>query len=257
MRLKQEARNGKVFRAVTVATSFFPGDAEVWFKQMAWLEQLSQRPVGGLRDTPCVLVTNGVVGSMVSSARKQLKSIFGQVEVIRLNGKVNTWPAAQNLVFKTALSFVSGCDDMLWTESDVVFLKDSWLSDLLREWDSRLVFHKFMGALIETTYCNHVSGVAIYGSNWKKACPSLVEQSDLAWDVACARDILPYSKFTTTIQQVFGSVKPPEIGDIRPGACLFHQDKSGHLIDLLRAKLPPIPKPKTPAASILKWDALK
>lgn len=241
---------------MTVGISFYAGDAELFFKQLGWIEQLSQRPGGSLRDVRCVLVTNGVKRSTMSAARNGLKAVYDAVDIIPLDGTIREWPQAQNLCFSAALKRVNSTDDMLWLETDVVPLRDSWMREIREEWGNREYFHTFMGTLMEHTYCNHVSGVALYSRNWRGVCPKLADPSQLAWDVQHADKILPYAKFSNLIQQRFGAVAPVTLADLDPRAVLFHQDKSGHLIDLLRDKLPEVPKPKKSAASILKWDRL-
>jgi hypothetical protein len=138
----------------------------------------------------------------------------------------------------------------LFCEPDAIPLRPGWHDALDEEYRRERKY--YMGALVpgkEGEYPEHMTGVAIWPEN-AITCRSLMlpthatveghsGQVELAFDVAAANEIIGGGSFHATrlIQHVFRGPKfdkPEDLKRIDSKAVLFHTDKDGGLIDLLR-----------------------
>ena len=150
----------------------------------------------------------------------------------------------------------------LWLEPDCVPLKSGWLSALTEAYNSQP--KRFMGALIETDQPGvpkvHLAGCAIYPNCFyqdiekKKFCDGKTH-FDLQW----ANYVVPGAVNTELLFHRWGAPSDPptfkavkELTDgvnvgtldlIPPSAVLFHRNKDGSLIDLLRNQRAPFHNP--------------
>lgn len=137
---------------------------------------------------------------------------------------------------------------MLWCEADTVPMRSTWVAEILEEY--RWCGRAFMGDVVQCAV-NHMTGVAVYHPDWRYLAPSLAAlpgpDMTWGWDSQCAYETLAQAYKAKTIQQIW---RPEKIDidfleeEIRDCTALFHQDKSGALIDLLAeknsVKLPPM-----------------
>lgn len=133
--------------------------------------------------------------------------------------------------------------DFMLMEPDAIPLTASWWSRIRQEWlDSKWPYighieppHPSGG------YPRHMAGCGIYHKDvWRHIDPSRL---DLAFDVALGEHVVPLAQQSVCIQQVFGSTEPPRFRSqmdldriIRQDAVLFHRNKDGSLIQLLRER---------------------
>lgn len=145
-----------------------------------------------------------------------------------------------NQMFKTGLDH---CETrypgkaMLWAEADTVPMHANWI-DRIRE-EYRACGKPFMGD-VHLCEVNHMTGNAVYHPDAKKYAPSLAllpgPELTIGWDSQCAHETFPQCHVSKTIQQIW---RPAKIDaeffekKIRPECALFHQDKTGTLIDLI------------------------
>lgn len=152
------------------------------------------------------------------------------------------WPESCNWQFKQALLHVEQHfqDDMLWIEPDAVPLIPQWLYRIEREWGRAVNFGKtFMGMYV-TKSEPHMSGVAVYGRNWRMIAPSLIEATrTIPWDIYSAPQVLPVAYLNSLIMHW----REPDVARIniqemlKNDVVLFHQDKRGILLHELDKQL--------------------
>ncbi len=184
------------------------------------------------------------------------KSIFKSVETIMpkcpaaVNG--NYHPAAA-VMFQRTAAHIDVCHkwDWLWMEPDCVPLTYGWL-DMLAEAYSKSP-KRFMGAITpvkqEGLPPTVMFATAIYPNcahdELKEFC-----HGKQAFDMAFSNHVVPRAVNTPLIQHIFGTpndpprfkdMKMPDDGpnvgtldNIRKDAVLFHRNKDGSLIELLR-----------------------
>lgn len=146
------------------------------------------------------------------------------------------WPHSPNFMFLQALEHVERHfeDDVFWLEPDAVPINPDWFSTIKEEFLGKAVpaGKSFMGDNVQKTH-QHMSGIGVYGKNWRSTAPKLAEADAVPWDVHAAEQIIPAAHFTDLIQHVPNS---PYIGSLRvlkPGAVVFHSDKQHRLMRLL------------------------
>lgn len=126
---------------------------------------------------------------------------------------------------------------MLWVEADCVPMRAGWVQEIEAEYSG--CGKPFMGDHVMKTQIPHMTGVAVYGPEWRKLAPALatsIEDPKWGWDSQAAHQTFPQSHRSKTIQQIWrprpflpttwGSVIPPQ-------TALFHQCKDGTLLDCL------------------------
>lgn len=145
-----------------------------------------------------------------------------------------------NQMFKCGLELVEEFYPgraMLWAEADTVPMHGGWFDSILREY--RSCGKPFMGDMHDCSV-PHMTGNAVYHPAWRKYAPSLAllpgPNITQGWDSQCAHETLAQAHVCKTIKQIW---RPTKIdGELmnsldRDGVALFHQDKTGKLIDLL------------------------
>lgn len=133
--------------------------------------------------------------------------------------------------------------DFMLMEPDAIPLTASWWSRIHQEWqDSQWPYIGHIEpAHPSGGYPRHMAGCGIYHKDvWRHIDPSRL---DLAFDVALGEHVVPLAQQSTCIQQVFGNTEPPRFRSqmdvdriIRKDAVLFHRNKDGSLIQLLRER---------------------
>ena len=146
------------------------------------------------------------------------------------------WPAAPNYMFRTALEEIEMkfMDDMFWLEADAVPLTLDWFDCIKEAWqEARASAKSFLGAMVPH-YVDHMSGVGVYGQEWRRLAPKLVKApNEQAWDTWAADQVMPHLQVTDLIQHIFYNPIIGSLAMISKKAKVFHQDKRGKLIALL------------------------
>jgi len=222
-----------------LAIAYCHRDIDQALKLLRWIGWLSEKSGRAER---CLLVCGRIASKLPINFQitTAAANIFGNDKLlVHIPEKEDErpWPMAANFMFQEALQFAEKLnDDMLWLEPDAIPTRPMWFSELRKEWEelARPAGKKFMGALVPNP--RHMSGVAIYGRNWREHAPKLINISNgSAWDVNSSDQVLPLAHFTDKIVHKFGRRRPftPSLEMVPPGAAIFHQDKKGLLIDLL------------------------
>lgn len=230
-----------------LAIAYCHRDIEQALKLMRWIGWLSEKDGRLMLRERCLLVCGRVASKLPQheQIKSTAKNIFGNVTVhVPEKEDERPWPRAANFMFQEALSFEEPAfercmDDMLWLEPDAIPTRTPWFSELRKEWEeiARPAGKHFMGALVPNP--RHMSGVAIYGREWRAHAPKLINISNgSAWDVNSADQVLPLAHITDKIVHKFGRRRPftPSLELIPRDACIFHQDKKGLLIDMLNVR---------------------
>lgn len=134
--------------------------------------------------------------------------------------------------------------DFLLMEPDMIPLVPNWYDWLYDEW--RACQWPYLGHIEPAHpsggYPKHMAGCGVY--NWEVFRYFPFNRLDQAWDVALGEHVVPLAQSSKCIHQVFGATQPPRFRGqadvdriIRPDAVLFHRNKDGSLIRLLRERM--------------------
>lgn len=194
------------------------------------------------------------------------KTIFTHAETMIVTAPVpkdNNYHVPAAVMFEQAMRQVDQVYkwNWLWLEPDCVPLKPGWLSLLTDAYNSQP--KRFMGALIETTQPNvpkvHLAGIAIYPNCAHADLKGFCNGTKGAFDMQMASFVVPRAVNTPLLMHVWGGVDDPPkfhavmpekpgkndgtLDVIRKDAVLFHRNKDGSLIDLLKKQMqanPPV-----------------
>lgn len=223
---------------VAIAYSHF--DIVQALRLVKWMGFLSSRQGNSLLQESVLLVPNQIAsrnkrhGQILWIARH----IFGEARchVPETEHEVG-WPGSANWMLKQVLTHVDEHfgHDVFFMEPDGVPVVPDWLDRIKGEWNVAKAMGKtFMGAKVPHNV-EHLTGIAVYGRNWRQVAPMLLDCPDIeAWDTYAAPQIMPNAHFTPLIQHVFRRHDPrwavPGLSILDKRAVIFHQDKKGELI---------------------------
>ncbi len=168
----------------------------------------------------------------------ELKQAFRQVDVYPCSDIPDpAWPRGANH------AFIRVCKDVIqndpgkpffWLEPDAIPLKSTWMNDIEAEY--LRAGKPFMGSFVryENTK-DHMSGVGIYRQIDSHA-PSYVLSHEYAFDIVISDSVLPKAHFTELIQHEWKTDPSKILEQIKPEAVIYHQDKTGVIIDHLRGR---------------------
>lgn len=173
---------------------------------------------------------------------------FDKVDEIEItNDAWRHWPESCNNVFGIACRHISelmGGEPFLWLEPDVVPLRPGWLNSIAMEYEK--CGRPFLGDFVsvhtpELDVPDHMSGVAVYPGNMTQNAGMALISHEIAWDVAAAYQIVPRMATSKLILHIWNHPPFDSFDSIqsgvyahKPECVLFHRDKTGSLIDLLR-----------------------
>lgn len=243
---------------MTIIFPFFAGDAPNLLNLLRWVQEL-----GGCTGHNAVLVADESVSAetamtAVSSCRKS----FDETELITCPA-TQGWPQGPNALWLAAARHVkeNKLGPWLFMEPDAVPLNGEWANQLalnylitVTEYHLDKIQRVFLGHLYESTDSGTpprmMSGVAVYPQNaydWKE-----VITPGEAFDVSLSRMVMQYAAHTDLIHHVWGERGLPPVfvmsktaqsprhsfglEQIKPQAVIFHRNKDGSLINLLRIK---------------------
>lgn len=213
-------------------------DEQLALKQAKWIAEL-----GGCQGHTALVVSDKRVANSAATIASDLTAAgFLTVEHVDAP-EIDGWPAGPNTLFKSVAKHIEYTtkEPWLWIEPDAVPLRASWINNIAAEYAG--CGKPFMGdyvTLNDPNFLDHMSGIAVYPGVMTRFAGNAVLALDIAWDVYAAEQILPQMHRTKLIQTIWKH--PPFVSleemkrDIRPECVLFHADKAGSLIDLMRGQ---------------------
>jgi hypothetical protein len=223
-------------------------DCDGCLRVLNWMGFLSRENGHSLKRESILLLASNAV-----EARRRHREIvqaatevFGHVYV-HVNSSLDEkgWPSSPNAMFYSALVHVEEHfkADMLWLEPDAIPLCEDWLDVINAEWATAREHGKSFCGNFVPHWVDHMTGIAVYGANWRQVAPSLAtivvngQGIHEAFDTHAAKEIVPHAYFTKRIQHIFYSPTITDLEILSPEAVIFHQDKSAKLIALLDEEL--------------------
>lgn len=242
--------SGKGAREMVTVVAYHPGDADQALRQASWIAELD----GGLekRHELILIADTRCPEAVTAQITLEYAKSFAAVELIPFVDHYRKWPNSPNEVFALAARHVASSRKQPWLflEPDAIPLKRGWLDDIAAEYQRALKGGKhFLGDLVTAgnsgvNVVTHMSGNAVWPANLYEHCGQVFLAGNLAFDVAAASEIVPQMAVSSLIlhrwkSPAFGSWEEVELRlfALKPGAVLFHSDKTGSLIPLLREKL--------------------
>jgi len=245
--------------SLLVVVSTHNGDFNLAENLIRWIGELdgaTAGPAGCKLPYPCLLI----VDQTVEQARwmalfNAAKKIFAHARVVTVQVPNTGWKP--NTMFLTAAKYVheNYALPFLWLEPDCVPLKAGWLDDINKGYKESPL--RYFGAVIEQTEQKnlpgrHLTGCSVYPNDAWEDFEKMAEVTSgrQAWDIAGAERIATAATNTGLIHHFWGQKdKPPVFVEsrepnapenhvllnfIKPDAVLFHRNKTGDLIPLLR-----------------------
>lgn len=236
-------------------------DAKQAMELLSWINTL-----GGCHNNPCLLVAaNNVPPETLLTMVALAKRSFESVRQIQPSHALpdERWPRGANWLFCTASSWI---EENLprpwwWNEPDCIPLSEGWLEFL--EVDYYRSAKPFLGTVGDEVYVGNqlgrmVNGGAIYPHDTASRFQDFDFQSAVPWDIWMSQRILGATHESPLIQHFFGQmhlaptfrplhvkgepVNVFTIEQIRPQAVVFHRNKDGTLINLLRTRPKRMPR---------------
>lgn len=259
-----------------VVIPYHSGDLDETNKLLVWISEL-----GGCPGHHCLLMADQAVPKEERLKVKQLAAnVFSTVQAVGAklpppvpegDAKLAQKHSLANKMFSTAASvvFTQFKLPFLWLESDCIPLVPGWLDKLSDEY--RDCPRPYMGAVIKTDRAinsasmpeKFMAGCGVYPQNayeeMEKFC-----RNNLAWDIAAADVVVAKAYNTPLIHHFWGRPSLPPafrpdtdlcdagknefyVRFVSKEAVLFHRNKDGSLIRLLRKQMA-TPKRKIAAA---------
>lgn len=238
---------------------------------LKWIQEL-----GSAKSNDCILITDPASLSgaddwpndpIVAEIEQLARTVFASVICIttpyrrkRLDG-TSAWPMGANWCFYSLAFYMAMTQTrpFLFLEPDCSPIKEGWLDIIEKEY---LICGKpMLGPILQTkmpdSHPSYMNGTAVYPAKgllyFDGAFIDFLNGGGHAFDVAAAARVIPEAFPTRLIQHFWGSaenvsptfVKEKKTDDpwnvftlehIYPEAVLYHRDKTGSLISLLRER---------------------
>ncbi len=237
-----------------LALGFCTKDAKTAIDWMQWVSEL-----GGCPQHECLLVADaGVQWNTCLQILTLANQTFRKASIITTDKPYDGWPLACNKMFFTAAKWAqeNKTDPWLWMEPDAIPLKRGWLDSIQTEYNRRGA--PFMGAIVDGRMfgsdVKYMNGVSVYSDDAYTLLKPF-EDSALAFDVAAAPTLLAHGVNSELFHCHWGgkerapsfvgarNISDPdhlvELRFISDKAVIFHRNKDGTLIHLLREKFFP------------------
>lgn len=219
-----------------------------------WLEWVAQ--LGGAKKHEALLVADcATQWSDCLSILDLAQAIFGRVELSATEGHTSGWPAGSNALFRHAAKEMGRKGQpFLWIEPDAIPLKPGWLDQIGEAYAT--CGKPFWGRLYKSESLNTpstmLSGIAVYPADTLKRVSNLL--NNRAWDLCISDYAVPLTADTDLIQWFWGQPKLAPtfvshkagapinaftLDHLKPEAVLFHRNKDGTLMQLLKRKMFP------------------
>lgn len=245
----------------------FAGDTFLLFNLLRWIKQLGPCP----GHSALIVADADLPWHHAKTIVDLAAESFDHTEFITNGQSVAGWIAGSNSLWVTAAKHCSigSIDGWLWLEPDAVPLCPGWLDALDK------AFGATVSDFLAGCYPGNqpgvppvmMTGIAVYPDTAIAFYRDVAE----AFDVQLSRTAIDYVQPTNLIQQFWGQPGLPPtfrdtikgaprhafgLGKLDPQAVIFHRDKSGTLIELLRAKAGiPAPPPLLVALPVCVKDA--
>lgn len=219
---------------------YHPGDADQALRMFRWIFEFEGRQMPHdlllIADSRCSPFTANAIHAAAAES-------FRSVTTLAFVDHFHKWPDAPNAVFAFAARHIMANQRVPWLflEPDCCPLKAGWLDAIEAEY--KAAGKPFLGARVEVNDVPlHMSGNGVYPVDAFTHYGLALIAGDVAWDVAAASQIVPQAHFTKLI--LHNWKHPPfsnqsEVDNLlasNPETVLFHSDKSGSLIELLRER---------------------
>lgn len=214
---------------------------------LIWLSQL-----GGCKGHEALIVADAALGyDGALEAKKLALGVFDKANLICTPKPVTGWPQGANALFYRAAQHVHQWvkQPWLWLEADAIPLKPNWL-DAIQDayWKAG---KPFFGHIYDCehppTIGKYMSAIAVYPPN-ALVQMSLSDVSSTAFDVMNSGVMTLRGSHTPLIQHFWGMPGQPPVfreqsvpnthifslESINPDALIFHRNKDGSLLRLLR-----------------------
>lgn len=235
--------------------AYHPGDQSQALRLADWMAEL-----GGCKNHELLLIRDTRVtqidGLMIRQAfEKSFRKVTTLDYLDVYTGR--SWSAggsafAANDMFATAAKHIYANQNSpwLWLEPDVVPLCPNWNDEIEKEYLKAIQNQRvFLGDLVtperhRLDVVTHMSGIGVYPPDCYKHFGLALIAGDMAWDVAASSQIVPQMMTSDLILHLWKH--PPfeswqdvqrDIFDKKPKCALFHADKAGSLIPLLRERM--------------------
>ena len=234
---------------MTVVIPFFQADAQQAHALIEFIGQL-----GGCNEHNALLVADAAVDwavcvEMLEAANR----VFRVASLVCTDAPVTGWPAGANALWLAAAKHCRTTGtDFLWLEADAIPLKRGWLVsiDKMRK-GSRYFGHIYIYREQATKI---MSGIAVYPSDAIDLLGLFIEANPgKAFDVSIADAVTPHATHTKLIHHFYGekdlaptfveakTTETPRnaftLEQLPEEAVIFHRNKDGTLLNLLRQKL--------------------
>lgn len=227
------------------------GDIHQAIALLEWILKLGQN-----KNHDCLIVADGGTPfDKTVRAREVAGAIFREVRLTTNEREVKGWPDGCYSLFRTAVEFIEKYwpQPFLILEPDAIPLRTDWLNVIALDYGlpiggaARFVGHIYEG---EGQFAGRkfMSGIAVYPADTATRLPR--RNHAVHWDVDGAEVMVSQGSHTNLIRHLFGEMNnPPTFARARvPGtnvfdlewlgdAAIFHRNKDGSLIRLLRRKL--------------------
>lgn len=229
---------------------YHQGDLQLAQNLLLWIAEL-----GGCRNHACILAAdNGVPKETRMELKQRALQSFDFVETLVLDIP-KTGHLPNHMFMLTAREIMQRYKwPWLWLEPDAVPLKPGWLDALAEEYANSP--KRFLGNLIEANQPGlphvHLTGVSIYPPDAYTLYDEFasIKSANVAWDMEAASAVVPKAANSNLMSHFWGKRDLPPtfvkektnghpinalpLSFIKPNAVLYHRNKDGTLIQLLR-----------------------
>lgn len=238
---------------MTVIFPFYDGDVSTLERLLDWIGMLD----GSHKHHAVLCADLAVTVNQALQVIEKARHLFRTARMITTEKSVSGWPQGPNSLFVRAARYVAQqhTGPWLWMETDAVPLRPRWLDYLEARYLE--VGKPILGAIIPCSDPRmpdqHISGCAIYPENfYGMAERLLLDNPQIAFDIALAPLAIPMAAHDELFHCFWGEKnRPPKFSAVRQKpdeftlehlnekAVLFHRNKDGSLIRMLRDKFFP------------------
>lgn len=242
-------------RPMICVVPFHSKDAPNARNLLRWITEL-----GGCKNRNAILVADaGCNWAMALDMQRLANQAFGNATLVCTDESyTEPWPVSANRMFYYGSQYIHEHvkQPFLWLEPDAVPLKPGWLDSIAGEYQGGFLGHIYKFDRPDSPFApiDVMSGVAVYPSDaFQQICGCIKVHPKTAWDVSAAGPMIKTGWHTEAIHNFFGGRELPPtftnaktsgcpvntlaLSEIGKGAVLFHRNKDGTLIKLLRDRL--------------------
>lgn len=205
-----------------------------------WISEL-----GGVSNHDCLMAVH--IDTNSDGVREVLEGCFKRVAEFSVDDLDTSYPLVANNMWKRSAQHVADMNESMpwfWIEPDAVPLVPEWLDRIEAEYLEKK--KPFLLDQVITPSSVHNSGIGVYPAKVRNYTTKLWALEHIPWDVFFKEDFTPNTHHTALIHDKFyeewGKLDsgPPVFPDaeslkkIEPDAVIFHRNKDGSLIKLLR-----------------------